>query len=368
MAEIWQLPFEDHTVLVRAGAERVYLLNPAAGLLWPCAAAGGTVDACAALLVDTYGIEAEIARADAAVAVAEWRGLGLLDPEVPVAVAPLAPPVGEDLAWHHYRVGDHAFAIGLPEGPLREDLPARLAHFEADPTPDATRYTIGACAGAWHVWRDAVHVDTVDSPFGARVVLLYDALRAAYANAPWCANLHAGVIAHGGRCVVLAGASGAGKSTLSVAAARAGLECLGDDSAPIFEADGRVAAMPLATMLREGSWPLFDDLAEHFHLSEVFTRDTGRVRFLSPRAPARLEAREPAALLFVRRSAGAPPRLVALGAVEALARLGETGFWVRPERVAAERFLAWLSAVPCHELHYDTLPQGTALLREVLGA
>ena len=74
------------------------------------------------------------------------------------------------------------------------------------------------------------------------------------------------------------------------------------------------------------------------------------------------------AVAFVRRGPGAVPGLTPVGAVEALARLGETGFWVRPERAAAERFLAWLTAVPRYEMQYDTLPQGVALLREVLGA
>lgn len=365
----WSFDVEDHQIVARSGDARLYLLNPSAQVIWEAFSASGDVAAVVEALQEVFGVARAVAERDAEATIAQWRAEGLLD-------APGAnPPAGEaghhpdpaSLRWRHYAIGGTMFSIGLDLPALEADIVPRLAHFAVAAVEDgAARYTVQACGGGWAVYRDGHWVDHGDSLYAARTIILFEALRAAYADEPWCANLHAGALALGDRCVIVAGESGAGKSTLSVAAQCDGLACLGDDSAPILARSGRVAATPLATMLREGSWPLFDALDEHFHVSEIVERETGRVRFLSPRCPAALRGRTPVALLFVRRRAGAAPALRALSVVEALQRLGTTGFWVRPEQEAIGQWLAWLAALPRYDLEYDTTAQGLALVRGLL--
>lgn len=366
----WRFPVEDHVLVVRAGSSAFLLLNSTAQLLWEVYAETGSEAACADALVDAFGIDAERAAGDVATMIAAWRASGIFEVG---AVLPddIAPPcvVQQALHWQHYRVGGYAFSVGLEDGPLREDLSLRIARFAiTEAELGAPRYTALAAGAHWVVHRDGALVDTGATAYAARVVLLDDVLHAAYGGAPWCANLHAGAVGLGEACVVVAGASGAGKSTLSVAAQLDGLDVLGDDSAPVLRDSGRVAAVPLATMLREGSWGLFAGLADRYCLSEIHERETGRVRFLTPRAAVPLHSRRPVALLFVCRAAGAAPALVPLGMVETLSRLGESGFWVRSEHDAVSTWLTWLEMLPRYAMYFDTPAEGVALLRGLLSA
>jgi hypothetical protein len=364
----WLFPVEDHTLIVRPGAERLFLLNSTARFIWDTYAESGDEAACVAALAGAFGLSPAHVAQDVAATLATWDAGGLLTQPTAHTPAPFPPPPATaPQQWRHYQLGAFAFSVGLEEGTLAEDLPLRIAHYEIPaPPPGAPQYTVRQQDKQWIVLRDGAHVDTGESPFAARVVLLYDALRAAYGAEPWCASLHAGAIGLGDRCVVVAGASGAGKSTLAIAAQLAGLDCLGDDAAPVLEHSGHIAAVPLAAMLREGSWGLFTGLEHRFHLSGIHVRETGRVRFLAPRAPQPLHTRKPCALLFVRRAPGAAPALRPMGLVETLTQLGETGFWVRPDHVAVTRWLAWLATLPRYALHYDTPGEGVALLRSLL--
>ena len=359
---------QNHVLLLRPHAERFYLLNPTAALLWALRDSGADANECACALVEAYGIPEEHARRDVAATFTSWEADGLLATAPVLVHAPHeAPERASNAVTRHYRIGNSTFSVTMTDAGLQDDLPPRIAHFEATEAPEgATDYQVSAETAGYALYRDGDLLDTVENIYAARTVLLFDVLRSAYAAEPWCANLHAGVIGANGRCVVVAGASGAGKSTLSVAARLAGLEVLGDDAAPILEYSGHVAATPLATMLREGSWPLFEGLDAHYTISEIYERDTGRVRFLAPRA-TQLETRKATALLLVRREAGCTPRLQQLDTVEALQRFAETGFWVRPDESGVHAFLCWLERVPKFDAFYETTQDGVTLLRQALG-
>jgi hypothetical protein len=66
-------------VIALEGRRSEYLgVNPSGTLLWRAVAEGATEDGLARLLVDRYGIDAELARDDAARFVADLRERGLL--------------------------------------------------------------------------------------------------------------------------------------------------------------------------------------------------------------------------------------------------------------------------------------------------
>jgi Coenzyme PQQ synthesis protein D (PqqD) len=69
----------DGEVIALEGRRSEYLgVNPSGTLLWRAVAEGSTEDGLARLLVDSYGIDAELARDDAARFVADLRERGLL--------------------------------------------------------------------------------------------------------------------------------------------------------------------------------------------------------------------------------------------------------------------------------------------------
>ncbi|MBI1321121.1 MAG: PqqD family peptide modification chaperone [Candidatus Hydrogenedens sp.] len=365
----WVFPLQDHGVLMRPGAEWLYVLNPSALLLWQTFADTRSEAACVEALAECYGIDEDRARADTASTFAHWRGIGLLQDDASATGEPEPCMPEETGPAQHYRLGDAEFSVACAHTEFLADLAPRIAHCRSDASgPDATDYVVSESAGVWRVYRDGELLQAGESLFAARTILLADALHGAYAGDSWCASLHAAVIADGEHCVMLAGASGAGKSTLSVAAVLDGLECLGDDAAPMLQASGRVAAAPLGIMLREGSWDLFEALPGGHSLSDIYERDTGRVRFLTPQTQPRARSLPPMALLFIERGEGAAPERIRIGVIEALALLGQTGLWVCPEENAIRAWLGWMATLPCYRLRYDTAAEGVALVRETLRA
>jgi hypothetical protein len=143
------------------------------------------------------------------------------------------------------------------------------------------------------------------------------------------AFIHAGVVLHEGRALLLPGTSHAGKSTLTAALVRAGATYVSDDVAVIGR-DGRVSLLSRALTLRA-------DMAGDFHLPDT------------PR-PAVLHAGSASvgAVLVLTYRAGAPPLdLQPLSAGEAMLRLVANAMNARhqPETVlqccAAALALAW---------------------------
>lgn len=364
----WLFPFQDHGILMRAQAELLYLLNPSALFIWQTLQQTNSEASCAQALARHYTIPLEVAAADVEVTLRTWRESGLLG--VPAEKSLLAPPAPnlQGLEWRHFRLGTAACSIGYRDAHFAEDLLPRIQHLACDAAPEgAASFAVLLDGAAWRLYRDGALLQSAESPYAARTVLLAEFLRTAYPGEEWCASLHAAVIARGARCVVLAGASGAGKSTLSVAAMRDGFQCLGDDSAPILKQSGAIAATPLGIMLREGSWPLFESPPEGFKESAVYTRDTGRVKFLVPRE-GHARSSLPTALLFLHRQPGTRPTLQPLLPVEAVARLSATGLWVRPERDAIAAWLEWMQRVPAYEMHYENSDEALSMLRELLPA
>jgi hypothetical protein len=123
------------------------------------------------------------------------------------------------------------------------------------------------------------------------------------AHARGCAFIHAGLVLHGGRAIVLPGASRAGKSTLTAALVRAGAEYVSDDVA-VIGGDGRVHLLTRQIALRPD-------------MAGSFAPPIGRL-------PATLRdgTASVAAILFLSYREGAPPLDVRqLSAGEAVLRL-----------------------------------------------
>jgi len=175
--------------------------------------------------------------------------------------------------------------------------------------------------------------------------------------------LHAGAVARGGRCLILAGSSGAGKSTLTAALTLAGFDYLSDEAA-ILDANQHVRPAPVALGLTpQAAALLATRIPDGRLLPECRRRDHTTVRFLRP-GPVATAPAPVAALIFPTLAPGEPARLLPLGPAAALERLSRTGLELRsrPAAEAAAALIDWLRRTPAFELRHHALDESVALL------
>lgn len=366
--DIHEFSVDDHLLLIQPERELLFLLNSSAAVVWETFAATSDPGECAAELANRYGIPRSVADADVRAALDEWREHGLIGAVLPARL-PDKPPISPEypqgkLPRRYFRLGQYGFSIEMAAAVLEDDLLPRVAHLQTGIAFEGgRRYAVVEHEGEWAVWADGSLCSIEDTPYKARVVLLHDLIAHAYGHASFCV-MHAAVIAHNKKCVVVAGETGAGKSTLSVAAMLDGLQCRGDDCAPVTRGDKEVAATPFGIMLREPSWGFFPQLDES--LSPISTRETGRVRYLAPSGAETLETFQAVALVFIERTAAEPSGLLAISRVEAITHLKATGFWITPEREAVVEWLSWIERTPRYVMHYEDCASGVKILRELL--
>ena len=156
---------EDHTLLLRPGAERFFLLNTTARAIWDLHQVEPDAAACAEGLAEVFGIPLEAAAADVEATLADWRAQGLLCEVLPAFGAPEAlPAIAGDAITRHYRMGSAGFSITMLDSALQQDLPPRIAHFEvAGLGEEARHYHAVPCAGGRAVYRDGALLDVADA-------------------------------------------------------------------------------------------------------------------------------------------------------------------------------------------------------------
>jgi HprK-related kinase A len=158
-----------------------------------------------------------------------------------------------------FRFGtDSAAAAGAVErvlGPLRdtsssgpEHVYEVVDHSRAEEAPAS----FGLLLDSKAIIRNATFSDVLG-------YFLWHVMREAVAFAPGVI-VHAGVVARGGRAVVLPGRSGSGKSTLVAGLLRAGFSFLSDELAAFDPVSGNVLPVPRALSLKRGSWSLLPEL------------------------------------------------------------------------------------------------------------
>lgn len=190
-------------------------------------------------------------------------------------------------------------------------------------------------------------------------------------EAPWHELLvHAGVVATGGRAVLLPGAPDAGKSTLTAALVRDGFEYLSDEAARIDLRTGTVHPFPRSLTLDStslallglpptagvdaGAFPEIRALGAHVPVDALRTGAVG-----GPAAPA--------LVVFPRLVDGATPSLTPVPPAAALGRLTEEALNLHTLGRAGFALLHRLVAGrPAVELRYSALPNAVGAIRRAL--
>ena len=352
-------------VLARSDVHGLFLLNPAAELLWSERLRGASEFEVAQVFHSVLNVPLEVAESDIERTLAQWS-TSLLAERGHECPRLLAPPPSPQAITLDCRLAGTSFSISVDPGELVEEIGPRLAHLSAStPTPDFT-FHVTQCNGRVFVTLHGTCIGDEELSSGARVILFQEMICLCKPDRVAQAMLHAGACGSESACILLAGSTHSGKSTLCAALMSAGLLCYSDDTA-IIDGDHLVAGMPFPLMLREGSWSVIESHFPQLQQAPVYNRWGVDVRFLASNLPANSSPSVPAkALLFVEYLPGSASLLEPISTFDALVAFEQSGFWVEHQRESIESFLQWLGELPKYRFTYSDLDSATNIFRSLL--
>jgi Coenzyme PQQ synthesis protein D (PqqD) len=371
---VQSIPFDGHLVLVRDDCE-VIVLNETAHLIWNEIARGAAAAEVARGIADRFAVPSERALADVEAALADWRARGLIEhrpsdrPSAARRRRRKRPPSSGFTADCTYALQGRSIRFRFRDPDVEDLIRPLLTPWEVSEA---------AACEVIDLYRDgADHVIAAD---GAEIgrdrfaeemlgLAMGRVLEASYPDARWLAVFHAGAVADPRHAIVMPGVSGSGKSTLTAALVHTGLRYLSDDVVPLDGRTSRVLPVPLASSVKQGSWPV---LAARFpDLDRLPTYcAAGRARrYLDLSASARditgrgMPVR---ALVFPRYRQLGPTQLEALRPGQALERLLQAHCWISLDRADLAGTLRWVLATPAYSLQYNAIEEAIAIVRGLL--
>ena len=377
-------PFEEGLVIFRNGANRLFMLNATARLVWEHFLQGLSPDDIAVRLTEFYGIPLETAQRDVHATLDDWHAQGLLgeitsDPENPGpspiptedsaesfsgGTDPNCPPRN---GKRNYVFLGKPFSIRFGSADLEATVHPSYAHLtSSSEAPSSTPFELVSEGGHYLLLRDGLELVRTSSFDMARGLLFKEIFDTVHRATDWLACIHAAAAGDNDVCIVLPGTGGTGKSTLCAALMHAGFTCFSDDRAFLDGKTLRIATSPHAICLKEGGWtalrsrfPEIDTLPTH--------RYGGRsVRLLPPPTPERRLSPPVKCMVFPGYHPKRQTTLRPVSATEALARMMQATLRITPDAAKVNAFLDWLRATPCYDLYYPSLDEAVPALREIL--
>jgi Coenzyme PQQ synthesis protein D (PqqD) len=364
----WQFPVEEALVLARPEIQGLFLLNSTSKQIWLAYEQGVSVHSLAQQFSADFDIPVSQAAHDIHSTLDSWSKFFLIEKEEPNAepatfqsFADLKPSfIG------HYRLNGKQLRLEIADEAFVEEMVPRLAHLASTKQPPAITFQVVRINGRLSLFSDGHFFAEEPEASAARAVLLQEIARAAQPTTDWLALLHAGACGTDASCVIMPADTNVGKTTLTAALVHSGLHFLSDDSAAIDRNTMRVAPMPFALMVREGSWPVLNSRFPELASAPIYERNGWRVRFLAP-PENKLGSGVPAkCLLFIEYRPGAATSLEPLTAFESLLRLQKSGFWVPHDRDSIGAFLSWMQSIPAYYAVYSDLDEATVLVHRLL--
>lgn len=384
LTDIETVAFADGVIARNLRSGALCRLNATAGMILEWIGEGRSVAEAAENLTQLYGIGMAQASADVETIVQAWREAGLLLPEEsgdPPAEETQAEGAADfdaslDL-W--VNCGGKPVRVRCQEeelsGLLAEVLaPARVAPPAAADTDPRQHLDLQGEEGDFRCRCDGATMWRAEYRPLARRLLLQDIIGRSLPAERLSAILHASAVSIGGRAVILAGKSGSGKSTLTAGLA-AGLAAdpgaadarlIADDLLPLGSAADGVWPVPFAISVKEGSWPVIAPLYAEFEQLKVLTSRGMKVRYLAAAMAEAGHPVEPALVIFPTWDSRATSGTERLSA-EALADgLIETGTDLTGADGTLADFAEFASTVPAYRILYNSLREGTDLVRSLL--
>ena len=313
---LWQFSFDEALVLARPDLMGLFILNSSGAVLWNALLEGRSLDDIAHEFSLLYGISLETGLRDITAAVEQWSTTILSPvPVIPAAQVGTEPaPSVQPVFVGRYVLNGKGFQVAIEGEDLVQEIAPRLQPLiqETVAHPDVT-IQVFRTGSLIEVLANGECLASEDTPSAARSVLLQEMVRLSEDEQEWLAVVHAGACGTESECVLLAAPSHSGKTTLMAALMHHGLVFYSDDSVPIEKTTLKVAAMPFALMIREGSWGVLQSRFPELQEAAVFSRTDAEVRFLQPKGRfERWPRARVKALVFPDFAAGAATNSTAL--------------------------------------------------------
>lgn len=367
------IPFDGGMLLV-GSAERLLAYNGSAHQIWSALAEGHTPSSIATTLSEAFGVDPARMAVDVEAIVAHWRDEGVLDgshPAPDTARDPDDSRAVEKISWAaswSCRFGTRLVEFAVEEPRIAAFLKESLQSLEVTGgTPEMRIEVRSAEDGTLIVQREGGPVRTASRSHGLKEAVYEALLEFLWPDRPVDTLIHAGAVARGGTAACFPATSGSGKSTLIAHLSGHGFEYLADDLTAI---DRTLAVLPLPVPIRlkEGSWPLLDNIFPELQLSPAFAVGQTQARLVTPAASWDATPTRLGALIFPRYVAGSVADVQRLRPFDALVRLREAGVWfgypLTDERVT--RLARWLESTPAYALEYGPLRDAAAVVDEII--
>lgn len=243
----------------------------------------------------------------------QLAGLSLLQTEA--VDVPLLPE------WQSFQLASFAFKLSCTTDELRDSIGPLFAHVDRGPATAAASFRIADFGGGLaRIDEGGPSARLVPrEQLGIRLKALV--LERLFESRGSFAALHAALLSSDGRGILLLGSPGAGKSTLALALMHAGF-AYGSDDVTLVNPDGTVTGVPLAPGVKEGSWPIAEELgAELTPLPAHMRPDGQQVRFVRMRGDELIPSCLVGTIVSLRRDPGATAELRPMSSEQALAEL-----------------------------------------------
>jgi hypothetical protein len=350
---------DEAGVLFDASRRRLFRLNTTAAYIWCCLEEGQSRGTIQRGLEETFGLTPKLAASHLDGIFSDWAALGLLRDS----------DDGLNTQSIHLQLLDTVFTLTVRPAELANDLTDLLEPLTVSPAGNAVPLVVERDAMGFSVRMPGDVVERCHQREELAPLLKICLARLALQHSRDLCSLHAAGVALNGKCLLLPGPSGIGKSTLAAALTLEGLPLLGDDTIVLAEEEPVLARpMPFSICLKPGAWELLGHRLPGLAQRATHKRPDGkRVRYLVPPRLCDGTSMPVGWIVFPQRRATISAELVPIERAEALSRLlGEScplGDPLDAARVA--RLVAWISRIPCFELHFCALPAAVERLRRL---
>jgi hypothetical protein len=216
---------------------------------------------------------------------------------------------------------------------------------------------------------DGAVVDECDPSDGLLPMLHANILMMAYSASGCMAAVHAAVITHGDRCILMPAVAGSGKTTLTAALLASGFGYGTDDLALLSDAPVRIRAIPVCLGLKAGAWPVLAEKFPGLRKLPVYRRADGQaIRYLQPPPETLPEPGRdfsPAdCIVFPCYQPDTRADIRRISSAGGLLRLTDAGydFPTRMDQGTVQCLINWISGIPCYELQYGGLDEAVRLV------
>jgi len=194
----------------------------------------------------------------------------------------------------------------------------------------------------------------------------------------WCISshcqqyliIHAAVVAHADRALILPAPPGSGKSTLCAALVQRGWRLLSDELAIIDPQSGKLVPLPRPVSLKNASIDIIQNFAPDAVLNPpVFETVKGTVAHMRPPSQSIRDAAIPALpawVVFPRYQPDSAAILTPLGKAEALMQLADNAFnYTLHGRNGFETLAGLVDRADCFEFSYARLDEAIAVFAQL---